>query len=56
MTESYLETLSRLTGVRRQRLFLGLWVAAKGQVYEGWDERVHRVDAGQLREWGILTS
>ncbi len=56
VTESYLETLSRLTGVRRQRLFLGLWVAAKGQVYEGWDERVHRVDAGQLREWGILTS
>lgn len=33
VSEEYLERLSRLTGHRRDRLFLGRWVAAEGLVY-----------------------
>lgn len=42
-TLEYLQRLSELTGVRRKRLFLGIWAAADGTVYEGaWDpERNH---------------
>lgn len=32
--ERTMKTLSRLTGIRRERLFLGRWVAAEGTVYE----------------------
>ncbi len=53
-TPAYLETLRRLTGVRHKRLYLGLWVAAEGQVYEEWDPAVHRVDVGQMQEWGVI--
>lgn len=44
VTADYLARLDCLTGVRYQRLRLGLWVAAEGMVYEGWDPAVHRVD------------
>jgi PBSX family phage terminase large subunit len=54
VTPEYLATLDALTGVRYQRLRLGLWVAAEGQVYAEWDPAVHRVDEAQLREWGVL--
>jgi PBSX family phage terminase large subunit len=37
----YLAKLERLSGVRRLRLFLGLWAAAEGMVYEAWDSDVH---------------
>lgn len=37
LTKDYLDRLSRLTGHRRARLFLGLWAAAEGLVYEQWD-------------------
>ncbi len=53
-TPEYLETLRRLTGVRHKRLYLGLWVAAEGQVYEGWDPALHCVDCAQLQEWGLI--
>lgn len=43
MTKAYLENLSSLTGVLRNRLFLGQWCAAEGIVFEGWDESVHIV-------------
>ena len=33
--------LDALTGVRYQRLRLGKWVSAEGQVYEEWDRAVH---------------
>lgn len=41
LTAEYLERLSSLTGVRRQRLFLGLWTAAEGQIWENWDPALH---------------
>lgn len=41
--KQYIETLERLTGVRYLRLRKGLWVAAEGIVYRGWDPAVHRI-------------
>jgi phage terminase large subunit len=41
---AYLSLLGSLTGVRRQRYLLGLWVAAEGLVYELWDADVHVTD------------
>ncbi len=38
---TYLEKLDALTGVRYQRLRAGIWAAAEGMVYEGWDPAVH---------------
>lgn len=61
----YLERLQQLTGVRRQRLYEGKWVAAEGMVWENWDDRLHLVnrpdslDALKLRfffagvDWGF---
>lgn len=40
---AYIETLDRLTGVRKQRLRYGLWVAAEGQIYDTWRSEVHIV-------------
>lgn len=42
--------MSRLTGVRRSRLYLGLWVAAEGVVYETWDPLVNMIYKSQLPE------
>jgi phage terminase large subunit len=39
----YIGRLDRLTGVRRLRLRLGIWAAAEGMVYEGWDPAVHLI-------------
>lgn len=41
---AYLEILDALTGVRKLRLKAGLWAAAEGLVYEGWDPRLNVVD------------
>lgn len=57
----YLASLGRLTGVRRQRLLSGLWVAAEGLVYEEFDPALHLVYAESLprgwqkwpRLWGV---
>jgi len=43
-TAARLAILDGLTGVRRARLRDGLWVAAEGIIYEGWDANVHLVD------------
>lgn len=40
--------LDALTGVRRERLRFGRWVAAEGVVYEQWDRRVHLVDRFEI--------
>lgn len=40
----YMATLDRLTGVRRLRLKLGLWVAAEGVIFDEWDPAVNLVD------------
>jgi PBSX family phage terminase large subunit len=40
---AYIAKLKALTGVRYQRLYKGLWVAAEGLIYEHWDPAVHVV-------------
>lgn len=37
--KDYVENLSRLTGVQRQRLYEGKWVRAEGAIYDNWTER-----------------
>lgn len=54
----YLAKLQALTGVRRQRLYEGKWVAAEGLVYEAFDPAVHLVDSFEIppewpRYWAI---
>lgn len=41
LTKEYLERLSKLTGHRYNRLFLGQWCAAEGLIYDRFDEAVH---------------
>lgn len=48
--------LQAMTGVRYLRLYLGIWAAAEGMVYEQWDSAVHKVSREQLVAWGILTA
>jgi hypothetical protein len=55
---AYLALLDRLTGVRKLRLKGGVWAAAEGVIYEGWDPGVHLSDRKRLpaewtRIWGI---
>jgi phage terminase large subunit len=40
-TTEYLAALSRLSGHRRARLFMGQWAAAEGLIYDRWDEAVY---------------
>jgi PBSX family phage terminase large subunit len=42
---AYMARLRALTGVRRLRLLDGIWAAAEGVIYDGFDERIHVVDA-----------
>lgn len=56
--EAYLRKLNDLTGVRKLRLLGGIWAAAEGVIYAGWDPAVHLSDRKQLplewrRLWGI---
>lgn len=44
----YIGKLSRLTGVRRARLYTGAWVAAEGVIYETWDPMHHVVNLKDL--------
>ena len=48
LTPKYLETLNLLSGVRRDRLFLGKWAAAEGMVYEDWDAATHIKDRFEI--------
>jgi terminase large subunit-like protein len=41
---AYMAVLDALSGVRKQRLRYGRWVAAEGLVYDGWDRAIHLVD------------
>jgi len=36
--------LAKLTGPRRDRLYLGKWVSAEGVIYDGYDPAVHLLD------------
>jgi phage terminase large subunit len=40
----YMSILDNLTGVRRQRLLEGKWVAAEGIIYESFNPAVHLID------------
>lgn len=42
----YLGTLGRMSGARRNRFLRGLWVAAEGLVYDGYDAATHLLPAG----------
>ncbi|HET7846160.1 MAG TPA: phage terminase large subunit [Acidimicrobiia bacterium] len=49
---SYISKLDALTGVRRDRLRYGKWVAAEGLVYEDYDPAVHLIDRFDIPpEW-----
>lgn len=41
ITPERLDTLQRMTGHRRARLYLGQWAGADGMVYDGWDRALH---------------
>ncbi len=41
----YISKLDALTGVRHSRYRKGLWVAAEGVIYEGFDPAMHVIDA-----------
>jgi len=44
VSEEYLDALRALTGVRRTRLYEGIWGSAEGQVYEEWNPRLHIIE------------
>jgi len=41
VTKEYLSRLRRLSGVRRDRLYLGKWVSAEGQIYDNYRRTTH---------------
>lgn len=52
VTAAYLDTLRRLTGVRRARYFEGKWAVAEGIVYDNWDASTHLIDRFPIpAEW-----
>ena len=52
ITKEYLEILSNMTGIRRDRLYLGRWVSAEGQIWENFDSDRH-VIAGTLTKHDV---
>lgn len=49
---AYIGKLDALTGVRKQRLRHGLWVAAEGMIFEEFDPAVHVIDRFPVpRDW-----
>jgi PBSX family phage terminase large subunit len=50
--KKYIAKLNRLTGPRKLRLSQGLWAAAEGVVYDGYDPLKHIVPSFRIpREW-----
>lgn len=45
---AYIAKLDALTGVRYLRLRRGIWAAAEGMVYDGWDRALHLIDLEDL--------
>ncbi|MGI8475241.1 MAG: phage terminase large subunit [Thermomicrobiales bacterium] len=50
---SYIAKLDALSGVRRERLRFGKWVATEGQVFDLWRREVHVVRRDRLAELGF---
>ena len=48
--EAYMGKLDALTGVRYLRLRKGIWAAAEGVIYDGFDPNVHLVDSFPVPE------
>jgi phage terminase large subunit len=46
----YISKLDQLTGLRKQRLRNGLWVAAEGIIYENYDPAIHVIDMFDIPE------
>ena len=46
--QRYIDRLENLTGVRYKRLRLGLWAAAEGLIYDGFDPSVHLIYRSKL--------
>jgi PBSX family phage terminase large subunit len=48
-------TLDALSGVRRKRLYEGIWATSEGAVYDMFDVAVHvkERDAGEFIQWGL---
>ena len=46
--EAYMRRLQLMTGVRYKRLYLGMWAAAEGMVYDLWDPEVHMISLSEL--------
>lgn len=54
---AYIAKLEALTGVRFLRLRKGIWAAAEGMVYSGWDPKVHLIDRFEIpRSWRRIRS
>jgi terminase large subunit-like protein len=53
-----MKTLMALTGIRRERGYLGKWVGAEGQFFEEWDDERHVCEPREIpadwRVWGSL--
>jgi len=52
ITPEYLDILRNMTGIRRDRLYLGRWVSAEGQIWENFDSDRH-VIAGLLTKHDV---
>jgi PBSX family phage terminase large subunit len=55
---AYIAKLDALSGVRKLRLRLGIWAAAEGMIYDGWDRARHLVDRFDIpadwpRYWAV---
>lgn len=44
--EYVMTTLRNMTGARRKRFYRGIWAAAEGLVYDGFDEAIHLMPPG----------
>ncbi|MCH8270226.1 MAG: terminase [Planctomycetes bacterium] len=54
---TYIATLDRMSGHRRQRLRFGRWVQAEGVIYEDFDSAVHVIDRFEIPEdWRVIRS
>lgn len=54
--EITLERLSNLTGVRRKRLFEGIWATAEGAIYDMFDPEIHVLvrDPEEMKRWYLI--
>lgn len=41
LPQSYIDRMSRMTGIAYKRFFLGEWVGSEGAVYDTWDRNTH---------------